>query len=68
MTQSEKNPPAKYMGSIPEQGRYPEKEMTTHSSILAWEIPWTEQPGDYSPWGRKEWNTTDLLTLSYLNK
>ena len=22
-----------------------EKEMTTHSSILAWEIPWTEQPG-----------------------
>ena len=23
----------------------PEKEMTTHSSILAWEIPWTEEPG-----------------------
>ena len=23
----------------------PEKEMTTHSSILAWEIPWTEKPG-----------------------
>ena len=22
-----------------------EKEMATHSSILAWEIPWTEQPG-----------------------
>ena len=22
-----------------------EKEITTHSSILAWEIPWTEQPG-----------------------
>ena len=22
-----------------------EREMTTHSSILAWEIPWTEQPG-----------------------
>ena len=22
-----------------------EKEMTTHSSVLAWEIPWTEQPG-----------------------
>ena len=21
------------------------KEMTTHSSILAWEIPWTEEPG-----------------------
>ena len=23
----------------------PEKEMVTHSSILAWEIPWTEEPG-----------------------
>ena len=22
-----------------------EKEMTTHSSVLAWEIPWTEKPG-----------------------
>ena len=26
-----------------------EKEMATHSSILAWEIPWTEELGDYSP-------------------
>ena len=26
--------------------------MTTHSSILAWEIPWTEEPGGlYNPWG-----------------
>ena len=23
----------------------PEEEMVTHSSILAWEIPWTEEPG-----------------------
>ena len=23
-----------------------EKEMATHSSILAWEIPWTEEPGE----------------------
>ena len=30
-----------------------EKEMATHSSILAWEIPWTEEPGGYSPWGPK---------------
>ena len=29
------------------------EEMTTHSSILAWEIPWTEEPGGYSPGGRK---------------
>ena len=31
-----------------------EKEMPTHSSVLAREIPWTEKPGDYSPWGCKE--------------
>ena len=30
-----------------------EKEMATHSNILAWEIPWTEQPGSHSPWGHK---------------
>ena len=33
-----------------------EKEMATHSSILAWEIPWTE---GYSPWGCKESDTTE---------
>ena len=31
--------------SIPESGRSPEKEMATHSSILTWEIPWTEELG-----------------------
>ena len=30
-----------------------EKEMAAHLSILAWEIPWTEELG-YSPWGHKE--------------
>ena len=28
-----------------------EKEMATHSSILAWEIPWTEEPGRLQPKG-----------------
>ena len=32
-------------GSIPRSGRSLEEGMTTHSSILAWEIPWTEEPG-----------------------
>ena len=32
------------LGSIPPLGRYLEKEMATHSSILAWRIPWTEEP------------------------
>ena len=33
-----------------------EKETATHSSILAWRIPWTEQRSleGYSPWGRKK--------------
>ena len=32
-------------GSIPESGRSLEKEMATHSSILGWKIPLTEEPG-----------------------
>ena len=36
-----------------------EKEMAAHSSILAWRIPWTEEPGGlYSPWGHVEQDTT----------
>ena len=27
--------------------------MATHSSILAWRILWTEEPGGYGPWGRR---------------
>ena len=32
------------MGLIPGSGRFMEKDMATHSSILAWKIPWTEEP------------------------
>ena len=39
-----------------------EQEMATHSSILAWEIPWTGEPGrPYSPWGCKESDVTERL-------
>ena len=31
-----------------------EEGMATHSSVLAWRIPWTEEPVGYSPQGRKE--------------
>ena len=34
------------LGSIPESGRSLEKEMATHSSILASKIPWMEEPGE----------------------
>ena len=33
------------LGSIPGSGRSLEKEVATHSSILAWRIPWMEDPG-----------------------
>ena len=37
------------LGLIPELGRSPEGVMATHSSILTWRIPWTEEPGGCSP-------------------
>ena len=35
-----------------------EESMTTHSHILAWRIPWTEEPAGYSPYGHTELDTT----------
>ena len=35
--------------------------MATHSSTLAWKIPWMEKPVGYSPWGHKELDTTERL-------
>ena len=35
-----------------------EKEMTTHSKILAWEIPWIEEPGGLQSMGSQELDTT----------
>ena len=43
-----------------------EEEMATHSSILAWEIPWTEKPGGLQSMGLQRVNTTEQLTLSLL--
>ena len=40
-----------------------EKEMATHYSILAWEIHGQRSLGGYSPWGHKELNMTEQLTL-----
>ena len=41
-----------------------EKEMAIHSGILAWRLPWTEEPRVYGPWGHKDSDTTQRLTLS----
>ena len=47
-----KNPPAKQeMRVWPLDQEDPLKEMATHSSILAWEIPWTEEPGGLQSMG-----------------
>ena len=40
-----------------------EKEMAILSSILAWEIPWTRSLVVYSPWGRKESDMTEQLSM-----
>ena len=36
-----------------------EKEVATHSSILAWRIPWTEEPGGLQSMGHKELDMTE---------
>ena len=36
-----------------------ENGMETHSSILAWRIPWTEGLMGYSPWGHTEWEKAE---------
>ena len=48
-----KNPPAMQETQSESLGRDDplEKEMATHSSTLAWEIPWTEEPGRLQPMG-----------------
>jgi len=45
------------LGSIPGSGRSLEEGMATHSSILAWRIPWTEEPGRLQS---KELDTTEV--------
>ena len=52
------------LGSIHGLGRAPEEgNGYTHSSILAWRIPWTEEPGGLQSIGRKESDTTERLSL-----
>ena len=41
-----------------------EEEMATHSSIIAWEIPWTEEPGGLQSMESQELGMTEQLILS----
>ena len=49
------------LGSIPGSGSSLEKEMATQSSTLAWKIRGLKSLVGYSPWGRKESDTTERL-------
>ena len=61
-----KNPPARQktqemqVGFLDQEDPL-EPEMATHSSILVWEIPWTEELEGYSPYCQKELDTTEVL-------
>ena len=60
MAQLVKNLPAMQETWVQPLGREDpvEKEMATHSSILPWEIPWTEEPGRLQSMGSQESDTT----------
>ena len=65
-----KNPPAnlegiRNTGSIPGSGRCP-GGVETHSSFLAWGIPWTVEPGSYSPQDHKESHMTETISRPYM--
>ena len=55
------------LDSIPGSGRSPGEGNGNLSSIFAWRIPWMEEPGGYSPWGRKESDTTERLHFHFLS-
>ena len=61
-----KNLPAVQESRVQSLGREDplEKGMATHSSILAWRIPWTEEPDGLQSMGLQESDTTGRLTLS----
>ena len=59
-----KNPPAIQETRVQSVGQEDplEKGMAIHSSILAWRIPWTEEPGRPQSWGHTESDTTERVT------
>ena len=64
VAQTVKNPPAMqeiWVWSLGQEDPL-EKGTAIHSSILAWRIPWTEEPGGLQSMGLKELDTTEQLT------
>ena len=66
MAQRVNNPSAMWETQVRSPGQEDplEKGIATHSSILAWRIPWTEEPGGLQSMSHKELDTTEL-TLSF---
>ena len=66
MVQKVKNLPAMWETEVRSLGREDllENGIATHSSILAWRIPWTEEPGGLQSMGSQESDTTERPTLS----
>ena len=58
-----KNPPAKQETHVYSLGQEDplKKEIATHSSILAWKIAWTEEPGGLQSMGSQDSDTTERL-------
>ena len=63
MAQSVKNPPAMQDTWVQSMGWEDplEEELATHSSILAWEMPWTEEPGGLQFTGPQKSETTERV-------
>ena len=61
VAQMVKNPPVMQEKQVPSLGWEDslEKGMATHSSILVWRIPQTEEPGGFGPWDHRESDTTE---------
>ena len=66
MAQTVKNLPAMQQTQVRSLGQedLPENGIAMHSNILAWRVPWTEEPDRLRPWDHKELETTEQLTLS----
>ena len=64
-----KNPPAMQETWVQSLGRVDplEEGMAAHSSILTWEVPWTEELSGYSPMGQKESDMTERLSTYILD-
>ena len=70
MTQMVKNPVAKRDTQVPSLGQEDllEEGMATHSSVLAWGIPWTEDLVGFSPWGHRVGHNQVIEHAQYIER